>query len=60
MALKSIIAHLRATLESEKEHKKRFRYLLEEPSVERMRADLETGDREAWILETLETEDTLD
>ena len=59
MALEAIIAELRATLESEKQSRKRHRYQREEVSLERVRADLETGNREEWLKDTLETEDTL-
>ena len=59
MALESIIAELRAILESEKQSRKRHRYQREETAAERMRQDLETGNRENWLENCLETEDTL-
>ena len=59
MALESIIAQLRATLEVENQSRKRQRYQREEESLQRVRADLETGNREDWLQDTLETEDTL-
>lgn len=59
MALEAIIAELRATLELERQSRKRHRYQREEVSLERVRADLETGNREDWLQEALETEETL-
>ncbi len=60
MALESIIAVVKATLESENQSRKRHRYQREEVSLQRVRADLDTCNREEWLQETLETEETLD
>lgn len=56
MALERIIAELQVTLQRERANQKRHRYHIEEVAVERVRADLETGDREQWLQDTLETE----
>lgn len=60
MVLESIIAELRATLESESQSRKRRRYQREEQTVQRVRRDLATGDREQWLQDTLETDAILD
>lgn len=60
MALESIIAVVKATLEEENQSRKRHRYQREEVSLGRVRVDLETGDREDWLQDTLETEDILE
>lgn len=59
MALAHIIASLQATLAAETASRKRQRYPKEEATLQRVRTDLETGDREQWLLDTLETENIL-
>lgn len=56
MALNHIIAVLQATLAEETASRKRHRYPREEVTLQRVRTDLETGDREQWLQDTLETE----
>jgi len=54
-----VITRLHTTLERENQSRKRQRYQREEENLQRVRADLETGNREEWLQETLKTEDTL-
>jgi len=56
MGLPYIIAELQATLQREQTTRKQTRYRQEEITLQRVRADLETGDREQWLQDTLETE----
>ena len=55
MGLPYIIAELQATLRREELHRKRHRYQREEATLQRVRSDLENGDREQWVQETRET-----
>lgn len=59
MALESILAVVKATLHRERQVQKHYRYLDEERRAERMRQDLESCNREQWLTDTLETEETL-
>ncbi len=59
MSLNYILAAVQATLAEDVANRKRHRYPKEEQTLQRVRADLATGDREQWLLDTLETEDTL-
>lgn len=56
MALDYVIAELRAILQREQLERKRARYDREEAVLQIVRIDLETGDREQWLADTLETE----
>ncbi len=56
MGLNHVLAYVRATAQRESDKQ---RYTKEEASAERVRKDLETGDPETWILDTLETEEVL-
>ena len=59
MGLNYILAVVQATLAEDVAQRKRHRYVKEEQTLQRVRTDLETCDREQWLLDTLETENTL-
>ncbi len=59
MSLNYILAAVQATLAEDTARRKQQRYQREEQTLQRVRADLEVVDREQWLLDTLETEDTL-
>ena len=59
MSLNYILAAVQAALAEDVIRRKRCRYRQEEVTLQRVRTDLETCDREQWLLDTLETEDTL-